>query len=128
MLSLVRVVLVEVFIHSNRTLRKTESTREQDSAATGLTLLLVSRMWTLGLWIKKAVESFRLRGRSEWTQRSPVSAVVGARGSLCSYEMTFFLFRVGGPADLFLDLLKAARLSLYSSRAATRVSLRVSLV
>lgn len=36
------------------------------------TLLLVSRMWTLGLWIKKAVESFRLRGRSEWTQRSPV--------------------------------------------------------
>jgi hypothetical protein len=75
MLSLVRVVLVEVFIHSNRTLRKTESTREQDSAATGLTLLLVSRMWTLGLWIKKAVESFRLRGRSEWTQRSPVPTV-----------------------------------------------------
>lgn len=60
MLSLVRVVLVEVFIHSNRTLRKTESTREQDSAATGLTLLLVSRMWTLGLWIKKAVDHFKI--------------------------------------------------------------------
>lgn len=74
-------------------------------------------------------------GHSEWTQRSLVSAAAGTGGvawfhtdSLCSSGLTSFLFQVGGPGDPFLELLKAAGLSLYSRVIALHVSLRVSLV
>lgn len=39
----------------NRTLTKLEAGTKTD-----LTVLLTTRMWTLGLWIKKIVESFKL--------------------------------------------------------------------
>jgi hypothetical protein len=46
MLTLVRIVLVMVSLHSNEILTKTEvGTRDWDIAVIGLTMLLFERMW-----------------------------------------------------------------------------------
>lgn len=45
-----RVALVVASLHSNRTITKTDfGTIDWDISVTGLTMLLVGEMWTLGL-------------------------------------------------------------------------------
>ena len=60
MFAFVRVALVMVSLHSNKTQTKTEvSTKDWSIPMIGLTMLLFGRMWVLGLWIRKAAECFK---------------------------------------------------------------------
>jgi hypothetical protein len=60
MFSFIRVALVMVSLHSNRTLTKAEvGTKDWDIAVIGLTMFLFGGILTLGLWIRKTVECFK---------------------------------------------------------------------
>ena len=60
MLFFIRVALAMVFVHSSKTLTKTQvGARDWGIAVIGLTMLLFGRMWILGLWIWKAMECFK---------------------------------------------------------------------
>jgi hypothetical protein len=60
MLSFITVVVVIVPPHSNRILAKTEvCSREEGIAVLGLTVLLVGKMWTFRICIRKAVECLK---------------------------------------------------------------------
>ena len=60
MVSFIGFAVVMVSLHSNRTVTKTEVVmREQDIVITGLTMLLIGRIWTSILWIRKTVECFK---------------------------------------------------------------------
>jgi hypothetical protein len=53
--------MVMVSLYSNRTLTKTEvGTSDQGIAVTGLTMVLIGKMWTSGLCIRKIVECLKL--------------------------------------------------------------------
>jgi hypothetical protein len=57
MFSFIRVAMVMVSPHSDRTWSKAEvGTREWSNAVEGLTVLLIGRILTLGLWVRKTVE------------------------------------------------------------------------
>lgn len=59
-----------VSLHRNRRMTKTEvGTREQDIAVTCLAMPLFGRIWTLGLWIRKAADDFKL-GLLDHTSRN----------------------------------------------------------
>ena len=59
MLSFIRVALVMVSHHSNKTQTKTEvGTRDCGIALVGLTMILFGGMWVLEVWILKVVEYF----------------------------------------------------------------------
>lgn len=59
MRSFIRVAMVTVSLHRNRTVIKTEvDTGEQGIAVTGLILVLIGRMRTLKLWTRKVVGLF----------------------------------------------------------------------
>jgi hypothetical protein len=58
MLSFIRLAMLLVSLYRNRTLTKTEiDTREWGIAVIGLTMLLVGRSGTLGLWIRKQLKT-----------------------------------------------------------------------
>jgi hypothetical protein len=60
MFAFIRVALVMVSLHSNKTLTKTEvGTRAWGIAVIGLTMLLFGGTLPLGLWIRKSVELFK---------------------------------------------------------------------
>ena len=49
-----------VYVHGSKTLTKTVvGTRDWVTTVIGLTKVLVGKMWIFGLWIVKAVESFK---------------------------------------------------------------------
>lgn len=59
MRSFIRVAMVTVSLHRNRTVIKTEvDTGEQGIAVTGFILVLIGRMRTLKLWTRKVVGLF----------------------------------------------------------------------
>jgi hypothetical protein len=51
--------MVMVSLHSNRNAKAEVGTRDWNIAVIGLTMLLLGGMWSLRLWVRKAVECFK---------------------------------------------------------------------